>query len=57
LIRPEGPWRGVEHVELETLNWVDFFNTERPHEAIDDLTPMAAEELHYASQNELEPTG
>jgi putative transposase len=57
LIRPEGPWRGVEHVELETLNWIDFFNTERPHEAIDDLTPMAAEELHYASQNELEPTG
>lgn len=45
LIRPEGPWRGVEHVELETLNWVDFFNNERPHEALDDLTPMAAEEL------------
>jgi len=30
LIRPEGHWRGVEHVELETLNWVDFFNTEHP---------------------------
>ena len=39
LIRPEGPWRGVEHVELETLNWVDFFNDERPHEALYDLTP------------------
>ena len=25
LIRPEGPWRGVEHVELETLNWVDWW--------------------------------
>ena len=57
LIRPEGPWRGVEHVELETLNWVDFFNTERPHESLDDLTPMAAEELHYAARNELKPTG
>ncbi|CAB4744185.1 unannotated protein [freshwater metagenome] len=57
LIRPEGPWRGVEHVELETLNWVDFFNTERPHEALDDLTPIAAEELHYAARNELTPTG
>jgi hypothetical protein len=22
-----------------------------------DLTPMAAEDLHYASRNELEPTG
>ncbi|WP_239455465.1 integrase core domain-containing protein [Nocardioides gilvus] len=57
LIRPEGPWRGVEHVEVETLNWVDFFNTERPHEAIDDLTPIAAEELHYASRNRLQSTG
>jgi transposase InsO family protein len=28
LTRPEGPWRGVEHVELESLNWVDWFNTE-----------------------------
>ena len=57
LIRPEGPWRGVEHVELETLNWVDFFNNERPHEALSDLTPIAAEELHYAARNELQPTG
>jgi len=57
LIRPEGPWCGVEHVELETVNWVDFFNNERPHEALNDLTPMAAEELHYAARNELTPTG
>ena len=57
LIRPEGPWRGVEHVELETLNWVDFFNNERSHEALDDLTPIAAEELHYAARNRLQPTG
>ena len=57
LIRPEGPWRGVEHVELETLNWVDWFNHERPHEAIDDLTPVRAEEVHYAARNRLTPTG
>ena len=57
LIRPEGPWRGVEHVEIETLNWVDWFNTERPHESIDDLTPARAEEVHYAARNELTPTG
>ena len=47
LIRPEGPWRNVEHVELETLRWVDFYNTIRPHEALDDLTPIQAEHLHY----------
>ena len=57
LIRPEGPWRGVEHVELETLNCADCFNHHRPHEALDDLTPVAAEQLHYAARNQLRPTG
>ena len=47
LIRPEGPWRNVEHIEVETLRWVDFYNTIRPHEALDDLTPTQAEHLHY----------
>jgi putative transposase len=57
LIRPDGPWRGVEHVELETMAWVDWFNTERPHESVDDLTPIQAEEVHYAARNRLVPTG
>ena len=57
LIRPEGPWRGVEHVEIETLNWVDWFNNERPHEALSDLAPVTAEQLHYAARNELQPLG
>ena len=57
LIRPEGPWRDVDHVELGTLSWVTWFNTERTHESIDDLTPIQAEEVHYAAQNRLVPTG
>jgi putative transposase len=57
LIWPEGPWRDAEHVEIETLNWVDWFNHERPHEANDDLTPVAAEQHHYAARNRLTPTG
>jgi putative transposase len=57
LIRPEGPWRNLEHVELATLDWVDWFNTERPHEAVDDLTPVEVEAAHYAARNRLVPTG
>ena len=57
LIWPEGPWRGLEHVEIETLNYVDWFNRERPHESIDDLTPIQAEQTHYAARNRLVPTG
>jgi putative transposase len=57
LIRPDGPWRDVEHVELDTLTWVDWFNHERTHESIDDLTPIEAEAAHYAARNRLVPTG
>jgi len=32
LIRRQGPWRDVDHVEVQTLQWVHWFNTERPHE-------------------------
>jgi len=29
LIRPDGTWYGVEHVELEALDWVEWFNNGR----------------------------
>ena len=47
LIRRQGPWRDVNHVELGTAEWVRWFNTERPHEYLDDFTPEAVEKLHY----------
>jgi transposase InsO family protein len=50
LIRAEGPWRDVGHVEAATLEWVHWYNTERTHEATDDLTPLAAEQLHTVSE-------
>lgn len=46
LINPEGPWVDLAAVEKATLEWVWWFNTERPHESIDDLTPVEAEALH-----------
>ncbi len=57
LIRRQGPWRDIDHVELETMTWVDFFNTERPHEYLDDLTPTAVESLHYAQTQQAIPAG
>jgi putative transposase len=47
LIRRQGPWRDVNQVELATAEWVVWFNTERPHEYLDDFTPEAAEKLYY----------
>ena len=57
LINADGPWRDLEHVERETLNWVHWFNTERSHEALADLTPLQAEQAHYAARNRLADTG
>lgn len=56
MINQHGPWRDAGHVEVAVLEWVDFFNTERPHEYLDDLTPLEAETLHYA-RNTLQKAG
>ncbi len=53
LIRRQGPWRDVDHVEIGTAGWVAWFNTERPHNQLDDFTPEAVEKLHYAHKNAL----
>ena len=57
LIRRQGPWRDVDQVELGTAQWVAWFNTERPHEHLDDLTPETVEKLHYARQQALPKAG
>jgi putative transposase len=56
-IHRHGPWRDLAEVEVATFEWVDFFNTDRPHDYLDDLTPSQAEELHYTHRNTLAPTG
>lgn len=48
MINRHGPWRDVNHVEVATFEWVDFFNTQRPHESLEDLTPAVIEQIHYA---------
>lgn len=56
-INRNGPWRDVNHVEVATFEWVDFFNTERPHESLDDLTPALVEQIHYAHRTPLAQAG
>ena len=47
LINPDGPWVDLAAVEKATLEWVWWFNTERTHESIADLTAIEAEQLHH----------
>ena len=45
-----GPWRSVEDVELATLGWVHWHNTERLHGYLGDLPPAEFEQRFYATQ-------
>lgn len=45
-----GPWRGREHVEIETLEWVSWFNNDRLLEPIGYLPPTEHEEVYYRGQ-------
>ncbi len=44
------PWRNVDHVEFETLDWVDWFNNRRLLEPIGYIPLAGFEELYYQSQ-------
>ena len=48
LIRPRGPWRTIEQVELATLEWVWWWNNQRLHSQLTYPTPIEAEQAHYA---------
>ncbi len=48
------PWKKIEDVELATLSWVHWYNTQRLHGYLDDVPPIEYEEAHYAR---LAPTG
>jgi putative transposase len=44
----QGPWRNVDDVELATLGWVHWYNTDRLHSYLNDVPPVECEEAHYA---------
>ena len=47
-VRPDGPWRGAEDLELATMSWVHWFNGTRLHGAIGHVPPVEYEATHYA---------
>jgi putative transposase len=47
LARNGGPWRGLDDLEIATCGWVEWFNEERIHGELDDLTPAEIEAAYY----------
>lgn len=47
LIKPGGPWRTAEQVELATLSYVDWFNHRRLYETCGDVPPAELEDAYY----------
>ena len=46
----QGPWKTIEDVELATLGWVHWHNTERLHSYLDHVPPTEYEAAFYAAQ-------
>jgi putative transposase len=43
LVRRAGPWRGIDDLELATLEWVDWYNHRRLHSACANVPPAEYE--------------
>lgn len=47
-----GPWRTVADLELATLGWVHWHNTQRLHGYLGDIPPVEFEHTFYADQTD-----
>ena len=47
LIRRRGPWRGLDDLEIATLEWVDWFNNRRLFEDLGWIPPAEHEKTYY----------
>jgi transposase InsO family protein len=57
LIKNYAPWRDRDHIEIHTLEYVDWYNHRRPHSAAADLPPADFEALYDANQTHRAPAG
>jgi putative transposase len=56
LIKPRGPWKTVDDVEIATAEWVDWFDHRRLYEYCGDIPPADLEAAYYA-QNQPQAVG
>ena len=49
LTKRRGPWRNAEHLETETMAYIQWFNHKRLHSEIGDIPPTEHEANYYAN--------
>jgi transposase InsO family protein len=47
LVANGGPWKGLDDLEVATCGWVAWFNEDRLHSELGDLTPAEVEAAYY----------
>ena len=57
LIKPQGPWRTAEQVELPTLDSVDWYNHRQLFETCGDIPPAELEAAYYCQNTGLAEAG
>ncbi len=48
-VRHDGPFRGVDDLELATLSWVHWFNHDRLHGSLAHVPPVEYEAAYHAA--------
>jgi putative transposase len=57
LVKPRGPWRTVERVEIATLEYVDWFDHRRLYQACGDIPPAELERAYFRQHAALAEAG
>jgi putative transposase len=57
LIKPHGPWRTTDQVELATLDYVNWYNHQRLFETCGDIPPAELETAYYRQNTSLAQAG
>jgi putative transposase len=50
LVRNKGPWRGLDDLEIATVEYIDWYNNRRLHGELEHVPPAEYEALHAMTQ-------
>jgi len=50
LVRNNGPWRGLDDLEVATVEYIDWYNNRRLHGELGHIPPAEYEALHAMTQ-------